>query len=444
MSSKLVEMEISQLLPDSSQPRKAFDENEIENLKNDIIANGLKEPLDINPLLDGKRTKYIIIDGERRFRAIQDIKDYGLVKCNLYTFKTQKQIDKHRASKHLHRNDWTAAERAEWLIYYMEVHKLRQQDLARELNKPHTTVHRWLAPAKHKDILRALRKDEITFSQSFLLAEIEDAQTRENALLESKGKTYKETLEIFEQFVQNKKEQIKTGIYPTEEIKEEGEQVKEAEELQPHLQFDHADATVSETADEGEGTPSRVDSSIIPSPEVTGIVAETLELGKESEATPLPPQKEGGKPEITRPDSPPKPKEEEKKPEAKIPRILKFASNVREQFQRFANMHPRTIVNSFKTRADRNATMNTLEDTEDFSRTIRMNIEAEEDGKSYGFCRIADLSRKAKQIEGCQTTLKERKEKSDLDEVLVAKNNLHEMITILSKMEEDISKNKGG
>jgi len=223
MESKEVFMDLDQLVPDGLQPRKVFDDKDIEDLAQDINMNGLHEGIDINPLLDGRETRYTIIDGERRYRAIQLIEDYGQVKCNLYAYKSQKDIDDHRASKEFHKNKWPPVNRAEFLEYYMGAHKLRKQDLARRFNKSHTTIGRWLAPAKHKDILNALRGDRIGFSQAVILSQIDSRETRENALREvavpkgEKKATLEEVVAKIELLVQNSKGQIKTSTKTPEE-----------------------------------------------------------------------------------------------------------------------------------------------------------------------------------------------------------------------------------
>lgn len=55
--------------PDPEQPRKTFDENALLELAASIRANGLLQPITVRP--DGD--KYIIIAGERRYRAHQII-----------------------------------------------------------------------------------------------------------------------------------------------------------------------------------------------------------------------------------------------------------------------------------------------------------------------------------------------------------------------------------
>lgn len=261
--SAIVEIDITQLSPDPSQPRKVFDENAISSLREDIKANGLREPIDINPLLDGRKTKYLIIDGECRFHAIEGIDDFGLVPCKLHTYKSQRKIDKHRASKHFHRRDWNPADRAEWLKYYTETHKLRQQDLAREFSVTHSTISQWLAPTRDPSILKALRNEEIGFTQAIILSRVDDRETRENALRESIGRTKRDT------------EEIVNRLHSTPESEEidaqEGLSEGELTELPVHDGEGETTENIEEKDDDSGREPLQPSS-----PETTGIVAQTL------------------------------------------------------------------------------------------------------------------------------------------------------------------------
>jgi len=66
---KIENIPISSIKPDKEQPRKYFDDEALERLKQSIIDNGIESPLRVKE--NGKG--YVIIDGERRWRASQDI-----------------------------------------------------------------------------------------------------------------------------------------------------------------------------------------------------------------------------------------------------------------------------------------------------------------------------------------------------------------------------------
>ena len=62
----LIEIEISEIEPNSQQPRKDFDEEALNELANSIEKHGLLQPIVVRPMLSGR---YEIIAGERRWRA---------------------------------------------------------------------------------------------------------------------------------------------------------------------------------------------------------------------------------------------------------------------------------------------------------------------------------------------------------------------------------------
>ena len=81
------EVDIAQIIPNPDQPRKTFDPETIKDLSKTIKKIGLIQP--IVAVLD--RDKYVIVAGERRFRAAQvaGLKTVPVIVKNL----TRKQID---------------------------------------------------------------------------------------------------------------------------------------------------------------------------------------------------------------------------------------------------------------------------------------------------------------------------------------------------------------
>lgn len=65
-----------QIVPDPAQPRKLFDEEKLRAIAESIRAVGLREPLRVYPLGVGGR--YRILDGQRRWHAVDMLLDEGL------------------------------------------------------------------------------------------------------------------------------------------------------------------------------------------------------------------------------------------------------------------------------------------------------------------------------------------------------------------------------
>lgn len=62
MEYKIKELNVSDIKPDKNQPRKTFDEEQLQHLAESILSNGLLNPIEVDE-------DYIITDGERRWRA---------------------------------------------------------------------------------------------------------------------------------------------------------------------------------------------------------------------------------------------------------------------------------------------------------------------------------------------------------------------------------------
>ena len=64
------QLPISDLVPNKYQPRKIFDESNLEDLANSIKERGIIQPIIVRKL-NSEKTKFEIIAGERRWLAAQ-------------------------------------------------------------------------------------------------------------------------------------------------------------------------------------------------------------------------------------------------------------------------------------------------------------------------------------------------------------------------------------
>ena len=101
-------LKLTSLVPDNGQPRKSFED--IGELLNSILKEGLLEPLKVRK----NGAKYIIVDGERRYRALTKLleKDnyYNLIDCIIIS---PKEVFLTQLSGDLHKNKLTQYEEAE-------------------------------------------------------------------------------------------------------------------------------------------------------------------------------------------------------------------------------------------------------------------------------------------------------------------------------------------
>jgi ParB family chromosome partitioning protein len=67
MSGKLIEISVDELMPDPSQPRKTFPDDEIARLAASVAARGILQPLRV--IRDEQRGCWVILTGESRWRS---------------------------------------------------------------------------------------------------------------------------------------------------------------------------------------------------------------------------------------------------------------------------------------------------------------------------------------------------------------------------------------
>lgn len=127
------EVEIKQIRPNPYQPRKNFEADAIEELKDSILQYGVLQPIIVRKAIKG----YEIVVGERRFRASKEggLKTIPAVVREL----TDEQMMELALLENLQREDLSPMEEAE--AYERLIHELniKQDELAKRLGKsrPH-------------------------------------------------------------------------------------------------------------------------------------------------------------------------------------------------------------------------------------------------------------------------------------------------------------------
>jgi ParB family chromosome partitioning protein len=72
---------VNKILPNPEQPRKDFDQAELNELARSIMENGLIQAITVEGPIDGN---YILIDGERRLRAVK-LNGSETIEANVFT-----------------------------------------------------------------------------------------------------------------------------------------------------------------------------------------------------------------------------------------------------------------------------------------------------------------------------------------------------------------------
>lgn len=129
------EVSLEDLYPNPDQPRKAFDENAMNDLANSIRAHGVISPLVVIRRPDGR---YMIIAGERRYRAaaMAGLKTVPVIVKDY----TEKEIQEISLIENLQREDLNPIEAAYGMKKLMEEYSLTQEVLAERLGKSRPAI----------------------------------------------------------------------------------------------------------------------------------------------------------------------------------------------------------------------------------------------------------------------------------------------------------------
>lgn len=133
---KIIQLPISQIIPNPYQPRTLFDEEKIEELARTIHTHGVIQPI---VLRAGKEQDlYEIIAGERRFRAMKTL-GWETVPALV-----RELGDKETASialiENLQREELTSIEEAAAYQNLLELHEITQEALAQRLGKSQSSI----------------------------------------------------------------------------------------------------------------------------------------------------------------------------------------------------------------------------------------------------------------------------------------------------------------
>jgi ParB family transcriptional regulator, chromosome partitioning protein len=145
------EVKLTELRPNPYQPRKVFQSDAIEELKQSILTHGILQPIIVRKSIKG----YEIVVGERRFRAS---KEAGLKTIPAVVRKlTEQQMMELALLENLQREDLTPIEEAIAYEKLMDELNLTQEQLASRLGKsrPHIAnyVRLLTLPSRVQDMI---------------------------------------------------------------------------------------------------------------------------------------------------------------------------------------------------------------------------------------------------------------------------------------------------
>jgi len=125
---------VEKIYANPAQPRKTFETGALNDLSQSIAKHGILQPL----ILCEKHGKYMIIAGERRFRAAK-LAGFDTVPAIVKNY-TDREIKEISLIENLQREDLNAVEAATALKQLMDEFNLTQDELSRQIGKSRPAI----------------------------------------------------------------------------------------------------------------------------------------------------------------------------------------------------------------------------------------------------------------------------------------------------------------
>ncbi len=166
------EIDISLIDRNENQPRKTFSEESLRELASSIANIGIISPL---TLVKGEGGRYVIVAGERRFRASM-MAGLKKVPCIVKDY-TPQQIQEISLIENLQREDLNAIEAAEGMKELMESHGLTQEEVAIKIGKSRPYVTNTLRLLQlPEEVTNLVREGKLSPGHARTLISIDDKE----------------------------------------------------------------------------------------------------------------------------------------------------------------------------------------------------------------------------------------------------------------------------
>jgi ParB family chromosome partitioning protein len=181
------------LSPGPFQPRRKFDEGEMDRLVESIRTQGVLQPILVRPV-EGKADRYHIIAGERRWRAAQKAKLHEVpVVVRPMSDRDALQI---AIIENVQRQDLTALEEAEGYQRLIAEFTLTQEDVAQAVGKSRSHIANTLRLLDLPDtVLAMLQEGLLTAGHARALLGCPDPETAARTVI-AKGLNVRQTEQL--------------------------------------------------------------------------------------------------------------------------------------------------------------------------------------------------------------------------------------------------------
>src|SRR6056300_1636049 len=167
------QLPISDLTPNKYQPRKIFDERNLEDLTNSIKERGMIQPIIVRKSNDDK-SKYEIIAGERRWIAAQraGLNEVPIVITEADDLKSLEFA----IVENVQRHDLNVLEEAKGYKRLIDEFNYDQEKVAKFIGKSRSHITNCLRLLTlPQDVIELIEKEELTAGHAKLLVSLDNA-----------------------------------------------------------------------------------------------------------------------------------------------------------------------------------------------------------------------------------------------------------------------------
>lgn len=161
-----VSLRIADVMPNPAQPRRHFDESELQQLADSLKAVGQLSPILVKPHPEVAR-RYLLVAGERRWRAAGLA---GLATVAAHVLPAEADTDQVALIENLQRVNLSPVEEAEGIQRLIDRHGYAQEQAGALLGRSRTEINTTLSLLRlHETIRRACVTSHTDLSKALLL-----------------------------------------------------------------------------------------------------------------------------------------------------------------------------------------------------------------------------------------------------------------------------------
>ena len=180
--SNVNKIDISKIYPNKQQPRKNFEERDIQELSNSIKSQGLIQPIIVR---DDGDENYEIIAGERRWRACQ-LAGLHSVDCVVMSASEEKVFEI-ALIENIQRENLNVVEEAKAYKKLIDINNIKTEDLSKKLGKSSSHISNLIRILELEDeIHQMIISGKISMGHARALIGVPDAISKAKEIYEKK------------------------------------------------------------------------------------------------------------------------------------------------------------------------------------------------------------------------------------------------------------------